>query len=286
MAKPLFEQVTIVGLGLIGGSLGMALRRRGLARRVVGVARRAATIAQARRRGAIDRGHLTLAPAAAQAELVVIATPPSTVVPLAQAVAEATTHGFLLTDVASTKGAIVHGWRRVLPPRIQAVGSHPMAGSEQRGLRAASATLFDQAVCVVTPIRSTPATAVRRVRALWAALGMQTMCLSPQRHDAAVAMVSHVPHLAAVSLMVAASPSERRVAAAGFSEMTRIALGDPALWQDIVLANRTEVLGALARFERALVHLRQAIAYADPQELLKVLAASRRKRQQLREMRT
>ena len=278
---PLFNQVTIVGLGLIGGSLGLALRRRRVARRVYGVARRAATVAQARRIGAVDRGFVELAPAVADADLVVLATPPSTVVPLARQVAEATTRALIVTDAASTKAGIVRGWERALPARIAAVGSHPMAGSDRSGLGAASADLFDRMLCVLTPTRGTPARAVRAVGALWRAVGMRTASLTPERHDAVVAMVSHVPHLAAASLVSAASPEELKVAATGFADTTRVALGDPALWQDICVNNREAVLDALGRFERALVHVRQAIAYRDAEELEKTLAASQRKRRAL-----
>lgn len=276
-----FRQVTIIGLGLIGGSLGLALRRRRVARRVYGVARRAATVAHARRIGAVDRGFTALAPAVAEADLVVIATPPSTVVPLAQQVAEATTQSLILTDAASTKAGIVRGWQRVLPERIAAVGSHPMAGSDRSGLGAASAELFTGTLCVLTPTAQTPARAVRAVGAFWRAVGMRTTTLAPERHDAVVAMISHVPHLAAAGLVSAAASAELKVAAAGFADTTRVALGDPALWQDICLSNREAVLDALGRFERALVHLRQAIAYRDAPELRKTLAASRRARRRL-----
>lgn len=288
-ARPLFRQVTIIGLGLVGGSLGLALRRRRVAARVVGVARRAAAIAQARAAGAIDRGFTRLAPAVAGADLVVIATPPSTVVALARDVAACLPppagragvgrrQPLLLTDAASTKAGIVHGWSRVLPDRIQAIGSHPMAGSERRGLSAASARLFDGALCILTPAPATPRRAVRRVTALWRAVGMTTRTMTPERHDAMVAMISHAPHLVAASLVAAARAEEMALAATGFADTTRVALGDPALWQDICLSNREAVLAALGRFERVLIHLRQAIAYRDADELRQTLAAAQRRR--------
>lgn len=281
MARPLFNQVTIIGLGLIGGSLGMALRRQRIARRVYGVTRRPAALREARRRGAVDRGFQEIGPAVATADLVVIATPPSTVVPLARQVAAATTHALLLTDAASTKAAIVRQWDRLLPRRIQAVGSHPMAGSEQSGLSAASADLFAGARCLVTPTAKTAPAAARRVRAFWSALGMRTLAMPPERHDAIVAMISHAPHLVAASLVAASTPEELTVAAAGFADTTRIALGDPELWADICVMNRAAVLGALARVERALVHFRQALAYDDGRELVRALTASRAKRKRL-----
>ncbi len=275
------RQVTIIGLGLIGGSLGLALRRRHVARRVVGVARRSATAAQARRFGAVDRATVDLAAAVADADLVVITTPPSTVVPLAEAVARATTHELIVTDAASTKAAIVQGWQRVLPSRIRAVGGHPLAGSEQSGLGAAEAALFDGALCVLTPTRQTSPEAVRRVQGFWRAVGMRTVTMSPARHDAVMAMISHAPHLVAASLVAATTPAELAVAATGFADTTRVALGDPALWEDICWTNRSAVLDALARVERVLIHLRQAIAYRDREELVKILVDSQRKRRRL-----
>ena len=266
---------------MIGGSLALAVRRRRLARRVVGVDRRRAVLQRALRCGAIDRGFTQVAPAVAEAELVVIATPPSAVVPLSQQVAAAVSHPLVLTDTASTKAGIVRRWERVLPKHIHAVGSHPMAGSERNGLDAASAALFDGAQCLMTPTPKTARAAVRVVRRFWRALGMPVVTMSPEGHDTIVAMVSHAPHLLAASLVAATSPKERSVAAMGFSEMTRVALGDPMLWQDICLSNRPAVLDALARVERALIHVRQAIAYQDRAELIRTLAGSRRKRRTL-----
>lgn len=273
------RQVTIIGLGLIGGSLGLALRRRRIAARVVGVARRAATIAQARKMGAIDDGFTMLEPAVADADLVVIATPPSTVVPLTQRVAAATRRELILTDVASTKAGIVRGWANGLPDHVQAVGSHPMAGSERRGIAAAAHDVFDGARCVVTPAPETSRPAVRQVTAFWRAVGMTVKTMTPERHDAIVAMISHTPHLVAASLVAAATSEETAIAATGFADTTRVALGDPGLWQDICLSNREAVLAALARFERELIHVRQAIAYRDADELQKTLTASQRRRQ-------
>ena len=156
-----------------------------------------------------------------------------------------------------------------------------MAGSEQQGMAAASARLFEGALCVVTPTPQTSPAAVRQVRALWQRVGMRTTTLSPERHDAIVAMISHAPHLVAASLVAAATPAELAVAATGFADTTRVALGDPALWRDICATNRTEILNALARIERALIHLRQTIAYRDGRELMRALAESQRKRRRV-----
>jgi len=277
----LFDEVTIIGLGLIGGSLGLALRCGGVARCVVGVARRQGAVAAARRMGAVDRGYVAIAPAVEKADLVVIATPPSSVVPLAEEVARRTARTLLLTDAASTKGSIVRGWARALPRRIQAVGSHPMAGSEKKGIEAASERLFVGALGVVTPLPGTPPAAVRRVRALWEAVGMRTTTMSPARHDAVVAMVSHVPHLLAAGLVSCATAEELSVAAAGFAEMTRVALGDPALWEDICVTNRAAILRALARVDGTLRRMEKALARGEWLDLRRRLADGRRKRRLL-----
>ncbi|MBI4313215.1 MAG: prephenate dehydrogenase/arogenate dehydrogenase family protein [Candidatus Omnitrophica bacterium] len=277
----LFGQVTIIGVGLIGGSIGKALRKRHLCRKVVGVARRRSALAEASKQGAIDRGFLEIAPAVKDADLVIVATPPSRVVEISQKVARTARRGVILTDVASTKANVIRGWERSLPKRFLAVASHPMAGSEKTGVKHASADLFEGALCILTPTVETNRKALNQVRRLWKALGMRVTEMSAQRHDERVAMISHAPHLLAASLVSAARPDELKIAAAGFLDTTRVALGDPALWEDICFNNRAALLGALARVERALVHVRQSVAYGDRKELQAILVESRRRRGRL-----
>ncbi len=277
-SKPLFNQVTVIGLGLIGGSIARAIKRQRVARRVVGVHRKKSVLTKAKRAKAIDQGFLKIAPGVEKADLVIVATPPSSVVPVAAEVAQVTKHKFLLTDAASSKAWVVKGFQRCLPARIGAVGSHPMAGSEKKGFDASKKDLFDGALCILTRVSGNSPRAMAKVASFWKAIGMRTMTLTPKAHDEAVALVSHVPHLLAASLVSATSASEMKVAGPSYLGATRVAKGDPKLWTDICSSNRKEVLAALARFERALIHFRQAIAYNDSKELTKSLKVSQRKR--------
>ena len=279
---PLFNQITIVGLGLIGGSLGMAIKRRRLAREVIGLSRRAATIRQAIRCGAIDRGATNAAAAVRGAELVVLATPVETIAPLAKRLAPHMSAGSILTDVGSTKSVIVSALAHRLPNRIAFVGAHPLAGSEQRGVAAAQARLFEQATCIVTPVPSTNRSALRRVSALWQRLGARVVTMTPARHDRLLAAASHLPHVAAFCLVEATEPPALRLAPRSFLEATRVAQSDPALWDDILLTNRRAILHALHRYERALRRARGALARADRRQLGRLLRHAHAVRQTLR----
>jgi prephenate dehydrogenase len=242
-------RVAIVGLGLIGGSLGMAIRRKRLAREVVGISRRASTLAQAKRLGAIDWGTLALRRAVAQADLLVLATPVERIAPLALRAARWMRPGSILTDVGSAKGLIVRTLERALPSDMAFVGAHPLAGSEQRGIAAASAQLFEGACCILTPTAHTDPRALRRVRRFWSRLGTRVLTLSPRRHDRLLAGVSHLPHLLAACLVQAAGHAPLAAAPRSFLDMTRVAKSHPALWDDIILSNREALLEAIGRFD-------------------------------------
>ncbi len=276
-----FRQVTIVGLGLIGGSLGIALRRRRLARRVVGVARRPQTIRQAKARGAIDRGTTCLCEGTEGSDLVVLAVPPLSVVPVARELARWSDGEFLLTDVASTKARIVRELDRILPARISFVGCHPMAGSDRSGLQAADGGLFEGAICVVTPTARSRAAAVSRVRSLWRGVGSRVVLFSPERHDQMVAQVSHLPHLTAAALVSVPQRAALRLAAGGFSDTTRVAQGDPELWAEICQTNARAIGAALAQFQRELVRARSFIARRDFRGLRRWLAAAQVQRREV-----
>ncbi|HUT24692.1 MAG TPA: prephenate dehydrogenase, partial [Sumerlaeia bacterium] len=204
-AQPLFQRAAICGVGLLGGSLGMALRRRGLAKSVVGVGRDAERLALAVEKGAIDSYTLDLEQGCADADAIVLCGPVSVIldqIPAAMAVAPS---GALVTDVGSTKRSIVQ--RASQQPRddVFFVGSHPIAGSEKSGAAHARADLFDGATVVLTPALSTSDEALERTRRLWESVGMRVVEVLPSRHDEILAMVSHLPHLVACALMAQAS---------------------------------------------------------------------------------
>ncbi len=246
-----FKQVALIGLGLIGGSLGMAIRRRRLAAQVVGISRRASTLAQATRLGAIDRAARTMEDAVRGADIVVLATPVDDILPTARRLAPFLAPGAILTDVASTKARVVSALERVVPRGVAVVGGHPLAGSEQRGIAAARADLFDGSLCVLTRTARTDPAALRVVAALWRPLVRRVAVMSPQEHDACLAAISHLPHLVAFALVNATPSAMRAMAPRSFLDATRVAKSDPNLWDDIFLSNTRALPAAVARFDQA-----------------------------------
>ena len=270
--KVYFKQVTIVGLGLIGGSLGMAIRRKRLARTVVGLSRSPSTLRRAKRRGAIDVGTTDGTRAVRDADLVILATPVDQIVPYGKRLSRVMRPGAILTDVGSTKAQIVKALERTLPASIAFVGAHPLAGSELRGIDAATPALFDGAVCALTRTARTDRRALRRLIRFWRALDGRVVTMSPQAHDRVLAGVSHLPHLVAFCLAGAASPRPLPSAPPSFLDMTRIAKSDPDLWDDILLSNRAALRAAADRFERRWRTLRALLARGDRAALRRFLA--------------
>ena len=267
------RRATLVGTGLIGGSIGLALRGAGW--EVVGTDRDPATADAALARGAI--GEIGEDPAS---DLTIVATPVGAVVDEARRLLDAGHR--VVTDVGSVKDPVVAG---VDHPRF--VGGHPMAGSEQDGIAAATADLFEGATWVLTPTATTDDDAYVAVRAAIVELGAEVVALAPDRHDALVAEVSHVPHLTAATLMrLADDRSEEhrallRLAAGGFRDMTRIAAGHPGIWPDIVAENREAIVDVLDRLIGALGEVREVVADADREGLLAMLEQARSARTNL-----
>ena len=279
------ERVTIVGVGLIGGSIGLAVRERGLAREVVGVGRRQPSLAKAQALGAIDRGTTNLVEGAAGADVVVIATPVDSVVDAVRSVAKVAPHA-VITDAGSTKAEICRRLRQPSHKEIQAgverispgrfVGSHPLAGDHRTGPEFARADLFKGRVVVVTPEDETLPGLVERIEEFWESLGASVVLLSPTEHDRALAATSHLPHLLA-SALAAATPEEwLQLAATGWGDTTRIAAGDPQLWTQIFRQNREAVIDALRRFQHRLAAFDDAIAGQDDAALVAQLQEAKR----------
>ena len=280
---PQFRQVSIVGLGLIGGSLGMALRKGRVARRVIGFARHEATIRQAKRRGAIHDGDTELCPNwLGESELVVLAVPPDEVVRMARQVAKLTSHSFVMTDATSVKEPVVRSLETLLPSRIPFVGSHPMAGSERSGIEAADPALFRGAPCIVTPTGRTDPKAVKRVSRMWSRVGGGVVEMDPKRHDVLVAQISHAPHLAAVALALLPEEAALGIAAGGFADTTRIAASDPAMWEQICRMNRKEIVAALDRLTASLIRLKAAVAAGSAGTLRATLRGAQARRLRLK----
>jgi len=275
----MFQRATLIGVGLIGGSLGMALRSRGLAREVVGVTRTETAIPAARARGAIDRGILDPAAGVDGADLVVLAVPPEQVVPLARRVVPHLRRGTLLTDVASVKSEIVRSVEALIRAGsgVTFVGGHPMAGNEGQGIAAAEPGLFEGTAYLVTPTPTTARAGVDRLAELVRALGAFPIEMAPDEHDRTVARVSHLPYLVAAALM-GASGGAGPAAGPAFLGATRVAGSPVALWVQICRLNREQIQLALRAFRDELARLEAAIGDGDRLDALLEAARDARRR--------
>lgn len=278
------ETVAIVGVGLIGGSLGLALQARGLAKQVIGIGRRAETLRAARELGCITEISTDVARGVASARLIVLCTPVETIGGLVRLVAENCPEEAIITDVGSTKEQLVAEVEAALTPlteRVHFVGSHPMAGSEKTGAAHARADLFEGRACILTPTaRSTPS-AVAAVKAFWQQLGSHVFEMTPAAHDEAVASISHLPHVLASALAAATPEAFLPLVSGGWLDTTRIAAGDPELWRQILSANRGHTLRALDQFGKVLEEFRAALAQDDADKILRLLESGKSRRDAL-----
>ncbi|MFH1360345.1 MAG: prephenate dehydrogenase [Candidatus Omnitrophota bacterium] len=273
-----FRKVTIVGVGLIGGSLGMAIKKNGLAKEVMGLARRHGPLVTAIRGGAIDKISHDYKKAVDGSDLVIFATPVKTIMELFPKVGCFLKRGCLVTDVGSIKEEIVRAAHKSLPPYVNFVGSHPVAGSEKSGNLFANADLFKDSLCVVTPTDKTNRAAVDTIKTLWTKCGALVKTLSPQEHDQILAYVSHVPHLLAYSLMDAIPEKYLDYASSGLKDTTRVASSDPKMWNDICMANSRNILRTLDSVVKQISVLRKAITSRKEQDLMERFKESKRKR--------
>ncbi|OPX90477.1 MAG: prephenate dehydrogenase [Pelotomaculum sp. PtaB.Bin104] len=275
---PEFNRVAIIGVGLIGGSLGMALRARGLAGEVVGSGSRAENLQLGVELGAIDRFTGSIEAGVAGADLVIIATPVSATITVLEEILPYLSPGTIVTDVGSTKGGIVRAAEKLVPKGIAFVGGHPMAGTERTGVKEADRYLFENAFYIITPHEHTPAQAVAVLKKMAGGVGAKVIEMEPERHDLAVAAVSHLPHFIAVSLVntvaqMTASDEILPLAASGFRDTTRIAASGPPMWRDIFHANREQLLDMIRRFQTEL-SLFEGLIAADEGDAVEARLAS------------
>lgn len=263
----MIRRLAVVGLGLLGGSVAKAVRERQLAREVVAVGRRMTSLRAALGEGVVDRATTELAEGLEGADFVVLATPVAAIEALLPKVWQVAADEVVVTDVGSTKTAIVRCAETLAAGRRLAfVGSHPMAGSELSGYAAARSDLFASALVIVTPTEATETHTLKRVWGFWEALGSRVVTMDPASHDQAVAAVSHLPHLAAFALVKAVEqldPSFLGVAARGFRDTTRIAAADARVWREIFLANQAALSDALEAFRAALAELEDLVSDAS-----------------------
>jgi prephenate dehydrogenase len=279
------RKLSILGPGLLGGSIGLAARHRKVARRVSIWARRPDAADQAYQLGAADEATNDLGKVLADAELVVLATPIGAMRGLVEQMLPALPAGCVVTDVGSVKYPIVTALAHALAGKARFVGSHPMAGSEQSGMEAARRDLFDNAVCIVTPREDTDRAALQLVYDFWKALGCTVKTLEPLKHDEVIARISHLPHVvaAAVVNVVCSEGSEPlNFAGPGFKDFSRVAGGPFEMWTEICLENREEIGRALDALIEELGKLRAAVENSDAVELRTMLKRAKHFRDELR----
>lgn len=282
----MIRQLSIVGVGLLGGSVAKAARSGGLARRIVGVGRDPERLRPAVDDGTLDTAVTDLQAGVREADVILLAAPVLAIEGLLERVWGAAAHGAVVTDVGSTKRNIVRAAERLAATRpLGFVGSHPLAGSEQAGYRVARADLFRGATVVVTPTEKTELAALKTTTELWEALGARVTSLDPETHDRTVAAISHLPHLIACALVDGAGrvePGALELAARGFRDTTRIAGGDPDMWTEIFLANRDALTAGIEAFRQALGDLQRVIDSGRADALRAELARIKAIREQLR----
>lgn len=273
--------VAIVGVGLIGGSIGMALRQRNLAKSVVGIDRQQVILRVARRVGAITHTTIDLNKGVAEADLVVVCTPAGRIVEHVRQAAQHCPERTLLTDVGSAKRVIVEALDNGLARGCRFLGGHPLAGSEKTGANNASADLFDGRVAVLTPTKNTRAEDFDLLEEFWQALGAVVVQMPPEEHDQALALTSHLPHAAAAALALAVPEKYFRLSGRGLPETTRLAASDPELWRQILTLNRDNVLTALEQYGARLAALHAALRDGNEDELTRFLTLAKKNRDAL-----
>jgi prephenate dehydrogenase len=272
----LFRKITIIGVGLLGGSIGLALKRQRLVKRggIAGFVRRPASLKDCEKAGAVDFATTDLPAAVWGADLVILCTPLAQMQSRVREMLPALKRGAVVTDVGSVKAGVV----RDLEPLVAEagahfIGSHPMAGAEKTGVGAASAGLFTKAVCIITPTRRSNPAAVHKVEQFWRALGGRTLRLRPEQHDLLVGRSSHLPHVLAATLagyvLKPGRPKQQAgLCANGFRDTTRIASGSPEMWRDIALANRQNLGRSLKDFIAEAGKFQRALASADAKAIM------------------
>jgi cyclohexadieny/prephenate dehydrogenase len=282
LADPIFDELAIIGVGLIGSSIARAARRRRAARRIILADHSVAVLERAK---ALSLGDVVTddpARAVSQADCVILCAPVGANEALGRAIAPALKPGAIVSDVGSVKGAVIAALKSALPGHARLVPAHPVAGTEQSGPDAGFASLFVNRWCILTPPEGTDEAAVDKVRAFWEAVGSHVETMSAGHHDLVLAITSHVPHLIAYNIVGTAADLEEvtrseviKFSAGGFRDFTRIAASDPTMWRDVFLHNKDAVLEMLGRFNEDLTALQRMIRREDGDGLFALFTRTR-----------
>lgn len=273
----LFKRIAIVGTGLIGGSMALAIKKNRLAREVIGVSRHRKSLLLAKKMGGIDKWSQDLG-IIKGADLVILATPVNTIINLAPKVAKIIGRDSIVSDVGSTKLEIALKLSKIFS---NYVGSHPLAGSEKRGIAHASSAIFKNSLCILTPLKNTNSRALKKVKILWKKMGAGVVLLSPAMHDRILSFTSHLPHIIAFSLIDSVPGEFLKFASTSFKDATRIAASESELWTDIFFSNQKNILKAARIFKERLLEIESAIRKKDAKSLTRILRQAKNKRDSL-----
>ncbi len=274
----MFEQLGLIGCGLMGGSFALAMKRAGLVKRVVGYSKSPSTTERARQMGVIDVEAPSALLAVSGADIVLLAVPVAATEATFKAIRHLVTANMLVMDVGSTKRDVVEAARKVLRDHVGSfVPAHPIAGKEVSGVDHADADLYHGKQVILTPIEKTQTVQLQKAQALWEALGCHVQQMSPEQHDAAFAAVSHLPHLLAFALVhaIVNQPQGKEILSLGgpgFKDFTRIAASDPKMWRDVLLSNRHELVEQAKMFQRSLHNMLQLAEEGNGEKLEEMIA--------------
>jgi cyclohexadieny/prephenate dehydrogenase len=288
MSTPLFDKIALIGIGLIGGSIALEVRKRGLARTIVAATRKPETAALANRLKLVDHCGTDLAAAAEGADLVIVCTPVGACGAATATIAPKLKAGCIVSDVGSVKQTVIADMAPHIPKGVHFVPAHPIAGTENSGPEAALLDLFQGRWCIVTPLPDSDPAAVDKLEAFWKALGSDVSRIDPANHDRVLAIISHLPHLIAYTIVGTAddlgghlNTEVLKYAAGGFRDFTRIAASDPTMWRDIFMTNKEAVLEVLQRFQEDLFYLQRAIRWGEGDKLFDLFSRTREIRRAL-----
>lgn len=271
----------MIGLGLLGSSITLGITRCGIGIKAAGFSHRAATRRRARRLGVADVIFDDICESVANSDIVILATPICTFEEILTAIAPALKKGCIVTDVGSTKVG-PHKWaKKTLPKYVYYAGSHPIAGSEQRGVEFGRDDLFDGATCIITKDAATNPTAVKTLKKFWSLLGCRVITMTPQRHDKILGNVSHLPHALAAALLNASDLKQLKFCGNGFVDSSRIASGPANIWSDIFYTNPANICKGIDRIVKELLKLKKAVKFKNKNQIEKLLQAAREKRAKL-----
>lgn len=276
-----FKKIVIIGVGLVGGSLGIAIKKKKIAREVIGVVHHQKTIKQALKLKAIDKGTLDLK-VVKDADLIILATPIHVILEQLPKIFKYAKNNVLIIDVGSTKNKIIRHVEKIFPKNksIDFIGTHPLAGSEKKGVNFAKADLFKNSLCLLVPTKFTKKQNLKNIAGFWKKIGATTKIISAKDHDRILSFTSHLPHLVSFALMDSIPQRFLNFTASGLKDTTRLASSDPILWQDIFFSNRENLVKAVSSFQKSIEELKRTIL-AQNKSLLNKLKSVKRKKESI-----